>query len=350
MKSNPKRVALAAVLAASGGLACAQSSVSLYGIMDAGVYSKQLAGEARVKTLSSGVMSTSRWGFRGTEDLGGGLRAIFDVSSFVRADTGESGRFPNDGMYSRYAFVGLQSTTMGRLRMGRVTTPGFLLGITTSPFGDSTTVGPYLLHTYLGSASQPLMTGNGAPDSAWSNSVSYNTPVFDGFSLSAQLAAGEGTTAGRRSALGANYASGPFTIGVAYEKLDKMSMSFSKPPASILMEDASTLQAATTYDAKAVKLFAKYGSTKLERPGTDIKLGTVAFGALVPLGSGRLMLEGARTNKEQTLLADVKRTTISFGYGYDFSKRTDLYAVAMSDKVTGLKNGFGYTVGIRHNF
>ncbi|RZJ07037.1 MAG: porin, partial [Rubrivivax sp.] len=133
MKTNFTRLALAACLAASSGIAAAQSSVQLYGIMDAGVYSKQLAGENRLQTLSSGVMSTSRWGFRGTEDLGGGLKAIFDVSSFVRADTGESGRFPNDGMYSRYAFVGLQSTTLGRVRLGRVTTPGFLLGITTSP-------------------------------------------------------------------------------------------------------------------------------------------------------------------------------------------------------------------------
>ncbi|RZJ08801.1 MAG: porin, partial [Rubrivivax sp.] len=218
------------------------------------------------------------------------------------------------------------------------------------PFGDSTTVGPYLLHTYLGSASQPLMTGNGAPDSAWSNSVSYNTPVFDGFSVSAQVAAGEGTTAGRRSAIGANFASGPFTIGSAYEKLGKMSMNFSKPPASVLMEDASTLQVAATYNLQFVKLFGKYGNTKLERPGTEIELNTFAAGALVPLGSGRLMFEAASTTRDQTLLADVKRTTISVGYGYDFSKRTDLYAVAMSDKVTGLKNGFGYTLGIRHTF
>ncbi|WP_457419385.1 porin [Roseateles sp. P5_E7] len=350
MKMISTHVVLAAWLAASAGIATAQSSVSLYGILDAGAYSKQLAGETRLKTLSSGVMSTSRWGFRGSEDLGGGVKALFDVSSFLRADTGEQGRFPNDAMYSRYSWVGLSTPTLGRLRLGRVTTPGFLLGITTSPFGDSTTVGPYLLHTYLGSASQPLMTGGGVTDSAWSNSVAYNTPVFGGFSFSAQLAAGEGTTAGRRSAVGANYANGPFTLGVAYDKLDKMSLSFSKPPASILMEDGSTLQAAATYDFKVVKLFAKYGSTQLERPGTEIKLGTVAFGALMPLGSGRLMFEGARTNKEQTLLTDVKRTTISFGYGYDFSKRTDLYAVVMSDKLTGVKSGFGYTLGIRHNF
>jgi predicted porin len=278
------------------------------------------------------------------------LKAIFDVSSFVRADTGESGRFPNDGMYSRYAFLGLQSTTLGRVRLGRVTTPGFLLGITTSPFGDSTTVGPYLLHTYLGSASQPLMTGNGAADSAWSNSVSYNTPVFDGFSVSAQLAAGEGSTGGRRSAIGANFASGPVTIGAAYEKMGKMSMSFSKPPASVLMTDSATLQVAATFNAQVVKLFGKYGNTKLERPGTEVQLNTFAGGALVPLGTGRLMLEAASTKRKQTALLDVKRTTISAGYGYDFSKRTDLYAVVMSDKVTGLKNGFGYTLGVRHNF
>lgn len=344
------KITLAAALACGAGLAHGQSSVTLYGIVDAGYYSKQLAGETRLHTLTSGVMSTSRWGFRGSEDLGGGLRGLFDVSGFFRTDTGDQGRFPNDPIFSRFAWVGLSSPTLGRVRLGRVTTPGFLMGITTSPFGDSTTVGPYLLHTYLGSASQPLMTGSGATDSAWSNSVAYNTPVWGGFSLSGQVAAGEGTTGGRRGSLGASFASGPFTVGVVYDKLEQMSLNFSKPPASVPMIDGDTLQAALTYDLKVVKLFAKAASTELERPGTTIQLDTVSLGALVPVGRGRLMLEGARTEKEQTAVADATRTTVSFGYGHDLSKRTDLYAVVMSDKLTNAKRGTGYTVGVRHNF
>jgi len=345
------KIALAAALACTAGLAHSQSSVTLYGIVDAGYYAKQLAGETRLHTLTSGVMSTSRWGFRGSEDLGGGLRANFDVSGFFRGDTGDQGRFPNDPQFSRFAWVGLSSTTMGRLRLGRITTPGFLMGITTSPFGDSTVVGPYLLHTYLGSASQPLMTGSGATDSAWSNSVVYNTPVWGGLSFTAQVAAGEGTTGGRRVALGANYASGPLTAGLVYDKLEDMALNFSKPPASVPMTEGETLQAAVTYDFKVVRVFAKYGSTTLENAATEIQLDTAALGVSVPLSAqGRLMLEGAHTTREQTALADVKRSTVSFGYLHEFSKRTDLYAVAISDKLTNVKRGTGYTLGLRHNF
>lgn len=352
MKNTRSKMAFAAALACTAGLAQAQSSVTLYGIVDASYYSKQLAGETRLNTLSSGVMSTSRWGFRGSEDLGGGLRGLFDVSGFIRVDTGEQGRFPNDPIFSRFAWVGLSSPTAGRVRLGRVTTPGFLMGITTSPFGDSTTLGPYLLHTYLGSGSQPLMTGSGVTDSAWSNSVAYNTPVWGGFSVSAQVAAGEGTTAGRRYALGGNFVRGAFSVGVVYDQLEAMSLNFSKPPASFLIAEANTLQAAVTYDFKVVKLFAKVGSTKLERTvGTTFQqLDTIALGAVAPLGKGRLMLEGARTEKEQTGVADVTRSTVSFGYGYDLSKRTDLYTAVIADKLTNVKRGTGFTAGVRHNF
>lgn len=344
------KLTLAAALAATAGLAHGQSSVTLYGIVDAAYYARQLAGEERVHTLTSGVMSTSRWGFRGSEDLGGGLRGLFDVSGFFRTDSGDQGRFPNDLVFSRFAWVGLSSPTLGRVRLGRVTTPGFLMGITTSPFGDSTTVGPYLLHTYLGSPSQPMMTGSGATDSAWSNSVAYNSPVWGGFTVLAQVAAGEGGTGGRRAALGGNYTRGPFSIGVVYDKLEDMALNFSKPPQVIPMRDGDTLQAALTYDFKVVKLFAKYGSTELEQPATTIELDTVSLGALAPAGKGRLMLEAARTKKDQTAAADQTRTTVSFGYGHDLSKRTDLFAVVMTDKLTDTDRGTGYTLGIRHNF
>ena len=91
-------LALGAALMALGASARAQDSVNVYGSLDVGAYSKQLSGETRTKTLTSGILNASRWGVRGSEDLGDGLRARFDMSSYIRVDTGEAGRSASDGM------------------------------------------------------------------------------------------------------------------------------------------------------------------------------------------------------------------------------------------------------------
>ena len=177
------------------------SSVSLHGLLDVSAYDKQLSGERKLKTLQSGAMTTSRWGISGSEDLGGGLRAIFDLSSFIRVDTGASGRNDADPFFARLAYVGLSSDQFGSIRMGRVPTATFLSEVNFGAFLDSTNLGPYVLHTFQAPATQPMITGNGFLDSAWSNSISYSLPTLSslpGFAASVQAAAGEGTL-GRRS-------------------------------------------------------------------------------------------------------------------------------------------------------
>ena len=170
------KISFAAVLAMSGcGYAVAQpaaavpvasttSNVSLYGVVDVSAYGKQLSGETRLKSLASGTMTTSRWGITGNEDLGDGLRAIFDLSSFIRVDTGTSGRNDADPFFGRLAYVGLSSSQLGTVRMGRISTATFLSEVSFGAFLDSTSLGPYLLHTFLSPATQPMVTGNGFLD------------------------------------------------------------------------------------------------------------------------------------------------------------------------------------------
>ena len=332
-------------LAAAGAHAQAQ----MYGTLDAGLYSKQLSGEARIQSLASGNMSTSNFGFRGSEDLGDGLRAMFDMSGFMRVDTGDSGRAAGDPFFARFAWVGLQNQ-WGALRLGRQSSPSFINAIRFGPFGDSMALGPFLLHTYMPSATQPMMTSQGASDSGWSNAVGYVSPSLSGLVVSLLAAPSEGTTAGRRVGGSVSYGSGPFAGTLSFETMEHMSLNFSKPPTSVLMTDARSVQAGASYDLQVVKLFAQLARTRLTNATTEITLRTSQFGASVPMGGGQVLASWGHTSKTQTALADDKRDTIALGYDYDLSKRTDLYAVVLDDKVQSKARGSSIAVGIRHRF
>jgi len=348
MKSIVTSIAVAGIAGIAQTAVLAQSSVNLYGSVDVAAYSKQLSGETRMKTLTSGIMNASRFGFSGSEDLGDGLKARFDLSGYIRVDTGETGRSAADGFFQRFAWVGLDGK-YGLGRLGRISTPNFINTIRFNPFADSS-LSPVFMHTYIASGAQPMMTSHGTSDSAWSNSLAYTTPVFGGVQIAVQAAAGEGAVNGRRLGGSAYYGGGPFAIGLSVEDLSHMSLNFSKPPASVLINDAKTVQLGTSYDFGMVKLFAQGQRTELENPAVTIKLRTGQVGASAPIGLGRLLVSYARTDKTQTAVADIKRDTASIGYDYFLSKRTDLYAVVTSDKVTNLDRGNGIALGIRHNF
>ena len=206
------------------------------------------------------------------------------------------------------------------------------------------------MHTYLPSGAQPLMTSHGASDSAWNNSMAYTTPALGGFELALQAAAGEGTTAGRRLGGSAYYGSGPFAVGLSVEDMTGMSLNFSKPPASVLMQTAKSVQLGASYDFGVVKFFGLVQRAERENATVDINLQTSQLGASVPIGVGRVLASWAHTAKTQTAVADLKRDTASLGYDYFLSKRTDLYAVLVSDKVDKLDRGTGLALGMRHNF
>ena len=347
MKTSTSTIIAALLLAA--GAAQAQDAVSVYGSLDIAAYSKQLAGETRTKTLTSGILNASRWGVRGSEDLGDGLRARFDMSSYIRVDTGEAGRSAADGYWQRYAWVGLDSAKLGLARLGRISTPNFINTIRFNPYADSS-LAPVFMHTYLPSAAQPMMTSHGTTDSAWSNSIAYNSPSFGGVEFALQGAASEGTTAGRRVGASGSYLSKTLSVGVSLEDMKGMAMSFAKPPLVQPIATDRSAQIGVSYDYTAVKLYGQYQRTKLENTGLAVTLATAQLGASVPIGTGFLLVSGAHTTKDQTALADTKRDTWSLGYDHYLSKRTDLYAVVVSDKATALARGTGLALGIRHNF
>ena len=309
--------------------ALAQSSITAYGLIDvsAGI-SKAPGAAASVKSVDSGKMTTSYYGFRGVEDLGGGLSATFNLEGFLRADIGASGRSATDNYWARAANVGLSSKEWGTLRIGRNTTTLFVATLSFNPFGDSFGYSPSIRHIFTSNT----VTG----DSGWSDSVLYTTPSFSGFTGSAFVAAGEGQ-GGRNVALSGTYAAGPLAGSLVYQKVQK-------DGGATPVDDTEVTMASGSYDFGAVKLFGQYASAENLTRRIDYKI--YEAGASVPLGAGKLLAQFGKISPS----TGAARQTWTVGYDYFLSKRTDLYAMAMNDKLSGQSAGRSVSVGMRHRF
>ncbi|MFM0044514.1 porin [Paraburkholderia sediminicola] len=200
----------AGLLFAAG--AQAQSSVTLYGIVDAGiayVHNAQGANGQNQSSLvkfSSGNLSGSRWGLKGTEDLGGGLAAVFQLENGFNVGTGALGQGGRE--FGRKAVVGLSSSTWGTVTAGRQYDPivDLVQGLTEDNYFGGVFATPGDLDNYDNSLRV-------------SNSVKYVSPVFAGFQVEALYGVGgvAGATGnGQTYSFGAGYANGPLSLGAGY--------------------------------------------------------------------------------------------------------------------------------------
>ncbi|MEX8191729.1 porin [Comamonas guangdongensis] len=340
----------AVALAALGASAMAQSSVQLTGLVDAYAGSMKLAGQQRVASVGSGGMTTSWWGLKGVEDLGGGLKADFNITAFMRVDTGSPGRYDADPFFSRDANVGL-SGGFGRLGLGRGMAPNFLPTILTNPFGDSFTVSPLVLHANMSTAGWAGSNQTTSSDTGWSNQIVYSTPSFGGLKGNVHYQFGEKATDGDKSkknvGLNLMYFSGPLSLTAFYERAQ-----ISNPVSLAVMPTKSDWMVGGSYDFSLAKLYATYGQARVgdqDRKNTTYSLG---LDLPVPGTTGSFKAAAARTKAEQGD-ASGTRTSVSLGYDHFLSKRTDVYAVAMYDRVSmdiPDKSGTSLLLGIRHRF
>ncbi|MDI1244794.1 MAG: porin [Rhodoferax sp.] len=326
----------------------AQSSVQLSGLADVYVGSMRMAGDAVSKNVvNSGGMTTSWWGMSGSEDLGGGLTASFVLTSFFQMDTGATGRF-GEQQFSRDANVSL-SNTLGTLTLGRSKAPNFLPTVMFNPMGDSYTFSPLVLHSSVpvGTFGAYRWTGTVPADTGWSNQITYSSPTFSGLKGNLHYQLGEQGTGANESAhnVGLNlfYSAGPLSL-TAYWERDEINNPF--PPNAVL---ASGTQRAWmlggTYDASVVKLFATAG--KSSNSASTIDKQTTSLGISAPVGGGKLLAAVAHTTND---VANTSRTTATLGYDYTLSKRTDVYAMLMNDKITSFQSGNSFGMGVRHRF
>ncbi len=336
-------LALVAALACAGA-AHAQSTVQVTGLMDVYAGSMRMAGSAdRTTTVGSGGMTTSWLGFVGKEDLGNGLKAEFALTSFLRADVGNYGRFDGDPTFSRDANIAL-SGGFGTLRLGRSMAPNFLPTILANPFGDSFTVSPLVLHANIFTPAWGPDNLTTPVDTGWSNQVTYSTPSMGGLQANLHYQFGEQAGQSSKGNVGVNvmYDGGPLTLLGFYEHAE-----IDNQLAPMLATKTDWMLGGS-YDFNVVKAYATYGQAEVD--ATNFEGRTLSLGLEMPVlnKAGAVKAAMARTKVEGTFNAT--RTTASLGYDHFLSKRTDLYAVAMHDKITDLKSGTSLIVGMRHRF
>lgn len=329
MHPSAFRHLLAPLMLAAAASASAQSGagVSLYGLVDLSVGRSQSPGGIATKGIDSGKMTTSYWGVKGTEDLGGGMSAVFALESFMRSDTGAAGRFNADTMWARNAYVGLGSKA-GQVTVGRNTTSLFVQTLMFNAFGDSFGFSPAIRQYFTSS------TVSG--DTGWSDSVRYLSPRFGGTSFSLHGALGEGN-GGRNLGASVNHGAGPLAVAGAWQRVEK----------GATVDDTTTWQLAGSYDFGPAKLFAQYGRVKNKTAPNTNDYAITGLGASVSAGStGKVLVQYGRVSPD----TGARLTTFTAGYDYFLSKRTDVYAAWMSERRTGTSNGTTYGAGIRHRF
>lgn len=319
-------------LAAIG--AQAQSSVQIYGLIDMSVGSNKTPGGTSVRNVDSGKMSTSFYGFSGTEDLGGGLSAQFKLEGFLRGDTGEQGRFAGDAQFARTSSVGLSHKDFGTISFGRTTTQLFVSTLLFNAFGDSFGYSPSIRHYFSSGA------GSVTGDTGWNDSIAYSSPTLSGFRFGTSVTTKESATGvgnGGNWSMGLSYGgSGRFAASVVHQNVKK--------DAAVAIPDTATTQLGASYDFGLAKAFLQYGQIK--NTTLSNRTNITGAGVRVPVGSGAFVAQYSATD----LRVGADRETLSFGYLHTLSRRTELYAVVMSDKLDGLSSGGGYSLGIRHRF
>ncbi len=354
-----------AALSAFATAAQAQSNVSIYGILDMGysdlsTTAKSNAGAANGATTdtkainSAAGLSSSRLGFRGTEDLGGGLSAGFTYELGLTPENATSAHT------TRQALVSLSSKTMGSLNFGRGNTLGKNTNDTFSAFGGGASFeqGAVAYEVTRGKAlaDANAVLINTAVDRA-SNQATYISPAFNGFTVSAQLVsksvdtdATVSKTSSSGTAFQLGYAAGPLSAAYTRTSLD------TKTEASTTADTETTVdQFGVTYTAGAFKVFGLYndaeyqatvGAAKAENKGYDIGA-TYTMGnttLLASFGDGEMKAAGATT------VTDVSGMQAQVRYA--LSKRTTAYALYGKTEYKGATKGESDVsmIGVRHSF
>lgn len=365
-------LALALATGFAGAAHAADTTVTLYGLIDAGVGFEQVKGphgfdQSKVGAVN-GVTGGSRFGLRGSEDLGDGLKAIFTLEDGFNSQDGETAQ--GSRLFGRQSTVGLADASWGQIEFGRQGNMAYKYFATIDPFGVN-----YLtanMGTTFGAANSTRLD----------NMAMYQSPSFGGlkFGIGYSFNTDDTTTANtnfptadnnREINAGVQYLNGPLNVAVTYDRLNPNDAaaggkSQARPQEYIL---------GATYDFEVVKLAAAFGQTydgwfsgqNMGTTPTGInkfgnftladgsKVNSYMIGATVPLGASTVFGSWQRADPSNDKLTggDSTMNVYSIGYNYDLSKRTTLYAYA------SLADNFAFqddtsdravAVGVRHKF
>jgi len=387
-----KSLLAVAAIGAFASAAQAQSSVTVYGILDvgfAGVTTR--ANQAKTNKTSfsgEGAESTSRLGFKGTEDLGGGMSAFFTAEFALYPTNANLSGDTNTGLVNRQTFVGLKKNGVGSAAIGTQYTPVHLAVGRTDPGQQNNMLGNVI---YATNASQ----GNGQTTTAYTvrynNALTLQTDKFAGFSAygiynnnnsnANDPQTTQTVTNNEALGLGINYVWNKLNVDVAVNSSKQQSITGTAntaaalPVANSITAVANPLgtsvgivstYAGATYDFGILKAYAQYINTKYTSnlsSNTSVsraaqQLGVRSFvtptvEAWASVGSGNL---NAGNNAAVTATRATQNFTgYQLGSNYWLSKRTNMYAIfgstqVSSSSVAASEGGSSYGVGVRHTF
>jgi predicted porin len=384
-----KTLLAAALLAGFAGVAQAETSVTLYGILDTGIGYQKIKGNGISDQskfgMMNGVQNGSRWGLRGSEDLGDGLRAVFTIESGFNSGDGNSAQ--GGRLFGRQATIGLASNSWGQLDFGRQT------NVASKFFGS---IDPFAEGFGLANIGTSFSSAN---TTRYDNMVLYQSPSFGGFQVGVGYSfniddqdddeTGYNTNNNQRGiTTGLRYVNGPLNLAAAYDQVNRNSELADDGGPDGTGDKIKSWMLGGAYDFEVVKVSAAYGQTKggwiqassisgLFTSGSpdlggsvlptntysdDFKTQQWLLGLSAPIG-GATSVFGSwqRVNvKDNSLYTsgsfegeDSNQNVYSLGVTYDLSKRTNLYALGSYAKNFGFVDGLKSTlvgVGIRHRF
>jgi len=366
-----KSLIAGAVALAFAGAASAQSSTTLFGVVDGGVTHTQFKNAAGNKATLNGFMNGgqagNRWGVRGSEDLGNGLQAVYLLESGFNLGTGESMQGPR--LFGREASVGLASSEFGRVLFGRQPIFGYRwFSNVATPFG---------IGNYQAGAAGAFSHGQ----TRYDNQIQYQSPSFDGVQVGLGYSFNVNGASGFKTGLGdpntkawtsaVRYANGPLAAVMTYDS--------QKQPTTAAGIRSSAWYAAASYDFTVAKIHAALGTNRNgwlgnqrgELRNADVGITNIAafnrgfrsysygVGVSVPVDASSKVLASwsmVDPDKTGTVYAgqDLKSQHIySLGYNHALSKRTNVYALASYADDLVFRDGNkarSLGVGLRHNF
>ncbi|MCD6026226.1 MAG: porin [Solimicrobium sp.] len=331
-----KKSLLVGALLGAFGAASAQSSVTVYGTLDAGIaYNKGSNLAGKTLSLESGQQSYSRIGFKGKEDLGNGLTALFVLEQGVQINTGISGyqtlgsgistvtdddrSLGNDGIFSSQAYVGLSSKNVGTVSIGRQFSPLYESYLAIDPF----------MNGFAANMNNFFGAGQGhSPFQRMSNAVIYKTADSANlYGFKGSLAYGFGGQAGslskdRQVGISLGYANGPLTVSYAFHRARLDSLTDTS-------DTFDTHFIGATFDLGMAKIHGAFDQNKIGQLG---KTQDYMVGVTLPLGANSLFAD--YTHKKYKKDSDANANQFAVGYTHSLSKRTNLYTA-----YTYVKNG-----------
>lgn len=355
-------IALAAV--AASGAAFAQSSVTLFGVVDTGIgyiNNANAAGDNKYGVYNSGN-STSRLGFRGTEDLGNGLKAGFWLEGEVFADNGGSGL-----NFKRRSTLQLEGG-FGELRIGRDQVAGYNKPSSYDVFGQAG-IGQFLgWSDWAGSAVGATTATADASGVRSDNLVSYYTPNMSGFKAGVSYAFDEKTSgykAGQYFGGHVAYDNGPLSVTLA---ADQRKLNWAIPTVGSADGKKQTMTLGASYNFGVAKLsgLVQQVKYKFEGAASSDKFNNYAVGVSAPVGAAGVVKAQYALYDQKAV--DSKAHQLSVGYDHNLSKRTAVYGIVsflknkdasnMALSAKGLdpvgpgagESQTGVQVGIRHAF